>query len=91
MSNYTNITADGSSGQVRAIGTLYQIEAEGDFGGGTLTPQKLSYDGTAIALGTTTLTANGAINVEVPYGSTILAALSGATSPNIKVHIIPIR
>jgi len=91
MSNYTEITADGASGAVRCDGTVYQIEAEGTFGSGTVTPQKKSYDGTWIALGTTSLTADGAINVEVPSGANIRANLSGATSPSIKVHITKIR
>lgn len=91
MSNYTLISADGASGAVRCTGTVYQIEGEGTFGGGTLTPQKKSYDGTWITLGSSTLTANGAINVEVPAGADIRANLSGATSPSVKVHIIKIR
>ena len=91
MSNYTLLSANGSSGYVRCDGTVYQIEGEGTWGSGTLTPQKKSYDGTAIALGTTTLTADGAINVEVPVGCEIRATLSGSTSPSLKVHITKIR
>jgi hypothetical protein len=88
MSNYTEISADGASGSVICNdATVWQIEGEGTFGGGTLTPQKKSYDGTWIALGSTSLTADGAVNVEVPKGTEIRANLSGATSPSIKVHI----
>lgn len=91
MSNYDTLTADGQTDWVRASGTVYQIEAEGTWGGGTITPQKKSYDGTGITLGDTTLTADGAINVEVPYGSELRASLSGATNPNLKIHITKIR
>ena len=91
MSNYTLLSADGSSGSVRCTGTVYQIEGEGTWGGGTLTPQKKSYDGTWITLGSTTLTADGAINVEVPSGAEIRATLSGSSSPSLKVHISLIR
>lgn len=90
MSNYTALTADGNSDSVRCTGTLYQIEAEGTFGSGTITPQKKSYDGTWISLGEATLTDSGAINVQVPVGAEIRAALSGATSPDVKIHIIKI-
>lgn len=90
MSNYTLISADGASGSVRCTGTLYAIEGEGTFGGGTLTPQKKSYDGTWIAWGSETLTADGGIVVQVPAGAEIRANLSGSTSPSLKVHIIKI-
>lgn len=91
MSNYTLISADGASGTVKCSGTVYQIEGEGTWGSGTLTPQKKSYDGTWITLGDSTLTADGCINVEVPYGAEIRANLSGSTSPSLKVHITKIR
>lgn len=92
MSNYDTLSADGQTDWVRCTyGTVYQIEAEGSFGSGTITPQKKSYDGTAITLGDTTLTANGAINVEVPTGAEIRVDLSGSTSPSLKVHISKIR
>lgn len=91
MSNYTELTADGSSGAVRCAGTLYQIEAEGTFGSGTVTPQKKSYSGTWIPLGDAMLSANGAINIQVPSGAEIRATLSGATTPSVKIHITRIR
>jgi hypothetical protein len=91
VSNYDTLAADGSTDYIRCTGTVYQIEAEGTWGGGTLTPKKKSFDGTAITLGDTTLTADGAINVEVPYGAEICTTLSGSTSPSLKVHVIKIR
>ena len=91
MSFTTTISADGASGVVRTTGTLYHIEAEGTFGGGTVTPQKKSSDGTWIALGSETLTADGAINVEVPVGSDIRANLASSSSPSIIVRIAKIR
>lgn len=91
MSNYDTLSADGQTSWIRCTGTVYQIEAEGTFGSGTVTPQKKSYDGTAITLGDSTLTANGAINVEVPVGAEIRIDLSGSTSPSLKVHVVKIR
>lgn len=88
MSNYTLLSADGASGEVICQdGVEWQIEGEGTWGSGTLTPQKKSYDGTWIALGDTTLTADGAVNVRVPRGTRIRANLAGATNPSLKVHI----
>ena len=91
MSNYTLLEADGASGYVRATGTEYLIEAEGDFDSGTLTPKIKSYDGTAITYGSSTLTADGAIAVTVPKGKELGAVLSGSTSPSLKVHITKIK
>lgn len=91
MSFTDTISADGPSTAVRCTGTVYQIEAEGTFGSGTVTPQKKSSDGTWITLGSETLTANGCINVEVPAGSEIRANLSGSTSPSIIVRVAKIR
>lgn len=91
MSNKSTLTADGAGTEVRATGTLYQLEAEGTFGGGTITPQKQSYSGNWITLGESTLTDGGAINIEIPSGCLFRASLSGATSPNINIHISKIR
>lgn len=92
MSNSSTLTADGAGSAVVCEGrTIYQIEAVGTFGGGTVVPQKLARDQTTwLTLGDSTLTADGAINVEVPRNSQIRVSLSGATSPNIVTHIIPI-
>lgn len=88
MSFISTLSADGATTAVRCVdGIEYQIEAEGTWGSGTLTPQKKSYDGTWIALGDTTLTADGAINVRVPRGTEIRANLAGATNPSLKVHV----
>lgn len=92
MSNSSTLSADGASAAVLCEGrTVYQIEAVGTFGGGTITPEKLARDqSTWIVLGESTLTADGAINVEVPRNSQIRVSLSGATTPSIVTHIVPI-
>lgn len=92
MSNSSTLTADGASDAVVCEGrTVYQIEAVGTFGGGTVTPQKLARDqSTWITLGATTLTESGAINVEVPRNTQIRASLAGSTAPSIVTHIVPI-
>jgi hypothetical protein len=92
MSNSSTLSADGASAAVLCEGrTVYQIEAVGTFGGGTITPQKLARDqATWLTLGESTLTASGAINVEGPRNSQIRVSLAGATAPSIVTHIVPI-
>lgn len=91
MSNFTTLAADGSTGAVRCTSTLYLIEADDDFGGGTLTPQIKSNSGNWITYGDTTFTASGAAVLQVPKGKEIRATLSGATSPDLKVHFSAIE
>lgn len=91
MSHMTTLSDDGSTDYVRAQGTEYLIEAEGTWGGGTLTPTIKSYDGTAITYGSQTLTADGAIVVVLPKGKELGASLRGATGPSLKVHICRIN
>lgn len=91
MSFTSTLTANGESGEVRCTGTLYQMQGEGAFGGGTLTPERKSYDGTWVTLGDTALTADGYVNIEVPQGAEIRGRLSGATSPSLIVHFSKIK
>lgn len=87
MSYLNTLTADGSTLFYRAIrdGECI-IEAEGTWGSGTVTPKTKSYDGTAITYGDKTLTADGAIVVTLKRGQEIGAALTGSSSPSLKIH-----
>ena len=87
MSHKTTLSADGSTGYVTCKGSVYQITAAGTWGSGTITPQITNAAGTAVALGTATLTANGTISVEVSRGDQLRATLSGSTEPSLVVHI----
>lgn len=86
MSNYNLLTADGASDWITATGKEYSIEAEGTWGSGTITPQIKSYDGTAIAYGTSTLTADGALVIRIARGRQFRVALTGSTNPSLKIH-----
>jgi hypothetical protein len=87
MSFQDTLSADGSTTFYRAAkdGECI-IEGEGTWGSGTLTPKIKSYDGTAITYGTSTLTADGAIAVVLKQGQMVGAALTGSTTPSLKVH-----
>ena len=91
MSNITTLVADGSTPSVRMTGSLYQIEADGDLGGGTVSVRAKSSQGNFIVAGDRTLTESGFINVEMPSGSEIEGNLNGATGPNVTLHIKKIR
>lgn len=92
MSNAFTLSADGQTPAVRFPShTVIQIDAAGTFGGGTISPQKKAANGDWITLGSSTLTAAGAINVEIPRGTEIRASLAGSTNPDIDVHFIKIR
>lgn len=91
MSFSDTLSADGESASIRCTGTLYQLQVQGTFDGGTVTAEAKSYNGNWIVLGDTSLTADGAFNVEVPQGSEIRACLSGATSPSITTHFAKIK
>lgn len=86
ISQFPNMTADGSTDEadlVQPKRSRLTWEAEGDFGGGTLT---LEYrrNGSSVWISTgASLTATGAVNVEV-HGSVVYRqTLSGATSPDV--------
>lgn len=92
MSFKQTLTASGSTtGVALQSVTLVQFEADGTFGGGTLTPQLQTGASTWVALGTETLTAHGLINAEVPRGSVVRLTLAGATDPSIITRIKKIR
>jgi hypothetical protein len=92
MSFKQTLSADGSTtGVTLQSSTLVQFEADGDFGGGTLTPQLQTGASTWVAIGTETLTADGLINAEVPRGSVVRLTLSGSTSPTIVTRVKKIR
>lgn len=92
MSFKETISADGSTtGVTIQSATVIQFEADGSFGGGTLTPEIKTGASTWVALGSSTLTADGAINAEVPRGSIVRLTLAGATSPSIITRVKKIR
>lgn len=92
MSFKETLSADGSTTGVRLqSSTVVQFEADGTFGGGTLTPEIKTGASTWVALGSSTLTADGAINAEVPRGSVVRMTLAGSTSPSIVTRVKKIR
>jgi hypothetical protein len=91
MSHQFTLTADGQTSSVRFPSkTVIQMDATGTFGGGTLTPQKKGAGGAWTAISSSTLTAAGQINLEVPAGTDIRASLASATDPDIDIHFIKI-
>ena len=61
-------------------GGLFQYLVNGTFTGATATLQVLSTDGTTyITVPNSSMTAAGALNVELPQGVTVRAALTGGT------------
>lgn len=87
MTTPSTLSANGRSSSEVCTSTLYQIICDGTFGGGTITPQIKTASGNWITYGTATLTASGAIVVNVRYGNEIAVNLSGATTPSIVVSI----
>jgi hypothetical protein len=88
MSFKQTLSADGSTtGVTIQSHTIVQFEADGTFGGGTLTPQIQTGASTWVALGTETLTADGCINAEIPRGSVVRLTLADATGPSIVTRI----
>lgn len=79
-------TADGSSPEHIFPGGDGTVQADGDFGGGTLTLEVSSDEGTTYTSGGTTvqLTAEGLFNFTLPSdGLRVRLTLSGATAPDI--------
>ena len=92
MSFKETLSADGSTAGVRLQSvTVVQFEADGTFGGGTLTPELQSGESTWAAINSETLTSDGFINAEIPRGSVVRLTLSGATSPSIVTRVKKIR
>ena len=77
----TNVGAAGNGpGVVVDEGGLYQYLVSGTFGGTTAKLQTLGPDGTTyIDVPNSSMTAAGALNVELPAGSTVRSVLTGGT------------
>ena len=91
MAQTYNLTSNSSTGTLPIEGKI-NVAAFGTFGGGSLAFE-LSYDGGATWFTATnnlgdpaTITANGALNIEVGTANLRLT-LSGATAPNINIVV----
>lgn len=79
-SNLTLLSNAGATGTPVVInkGGLYQYLVNGTFTGATIVLQTLSIDGvTYIPVPNSSMTAAGSLNVELPAGSTVRAAITG--------------
>jgi hypothetical protein len=89
-----NITADGDYDITVSGGIRYDVNITGTFGGGTVTvseqnPAALTQYG---AISTSAaITSDFSDVLLCRNGSTIRFSLAGATTPNIYVHIAPVR
>lgn len=94
-----NLTANGSTdGTIVNFRTdLADIEFSGSFGGGTVTLERESNDGstwiqerdsagTVVSVNTSEI-----VRISLPYGAKIRATIAGSTSPDLKVWIKRVR
>ena len=87
---WKNLTADTEVNVGSAPNdTVVTVMAEGTFGGGTLAIGTYAADGTTFVPFTdpAPLTAAGNMQVRIPKGMTIIASLSGSTTPDLNFFV----
>lgn len=85
-----NLTADGSTGiKTNSRSTIWQLDASGTFGGGTVSLEKRTNDDVWIPLGDETLDAPGSLNVEVSRFTQLRATLTGSAGADVNLIINP--
>lgn len=92
---FDNVTVDGSSlpTVIDFASEMSDIEIVGTFGGGAVTIQRLSQDGTTwidsrdLSRAVVSIDRNEIVPIVLPYGATIRLTLAGATSPDLDAWI----
>jgi hypothetical protein len=84
------ITADGTY-TFSARGPDTDITVDGTWGGGTMSLQKVGKGGTGVELPGGSYTANFTTVFEANPSSVMQVVLTGATTPNLRVDVAPVR